>query len=196
MKIIIVVIIIISLSCLSVERTQFKMKKTLEANSSWNSLFRYMITLMYPVPKLIKDQRVALFFLPSPSFLSSLSSFLSLHSSSFSPSSLHPSLPPFLPPFIPSFLFPFSPLFSFPFLLFPLLLPLLLQWLGKNRDEFLRAILQQWKYSGSHMPSLEYLTMESSTASIFAGCAECTNSHLSLQKYLSVFRRVRETLRE
>jgi len=44
------------------------------------------------------------------------------------------------------------------------------------------------------MFSLEYLTEESSIAFISAVSAACTQSHLSLQKCLSVLRRVRETL--
>lgn len=46
------------------------------------------------------------------------------------------------------------------------------------------------------MPSLEYLTVESNAASIFDVYAIRLQSHLCLQKYLSVLRRVRESLGE
>lgn len=102
----------------------------------------------------------------------------------------------FLPSFSASSLSSSSPLFSFPFLLFLLLLYVLLQRLGKNLTELLREILQQWKCSESQTPPLEYLTVGSSTAFILAVYAVCTQSHFCLWKYLSVVRRVRDSLGE
>ena len=91
----------------------------------------------------------------------------------------------FLPSFsILSFRFPStSPLVFFVFLLFPTLFLFSFNDL-KSLNE-LKAIPQQWKCSGSQLPSLESLTAASNAASVFAVYAVCTLFHLCLQKYLS-----------
>lgn len=84
-------------------------------------------------------------------------------------------------------LFSLFSLLSFSFLCFFLLFPTFFLFSFndlKNLNEF-KAIPQQWKCSGSEMPSLEYLTADSNAASVFAVCAVCTQFHLCLQKYLS-----------
>lgn len=134
-----------SVSCLPCQLKEWnlKWKNWGEANSSLNSLFRCMIMLTGRLAKLTKDLWVVLFFFFSFSFFPL---FLPCHPSFLlCPSSFH-SLPSFFPPFSPSLLF----FLSFSFLSFPFFI----NNLEKNLNEFLRAVLQQWKYSGSHMPSL------------------------------------------